>query len=72
MKEVLEKLGYVLKTTHLKGGTDYSYKNLEERPYLLFVLNNTIEVIFESKLRKKTLHFDSLNDFIGWHNEYSK
>lgn len=72
MKEKLEKLGYIVKTTHLKGGTDYSYKNSDERPYLLFVLNDAIEVIFESKLRKRALHFDSWNDFIGWHNGYCK
>ncbi len=72
MKEELEKLGYVLKTNNLKGGIEYSYKNSNERTYLLFVLNNSIEVIFENKLRKKTLHFDSLNDFIDWHNGYCK
>lgn len=72
MEEELAKLGYVLKTNNLKSGTEYIYKYSDERPYLLFVLRNSIEVIFESKLRKKSLHFDTFNNFIQWHNGYNK
>jgi hypothetical protein len=72
MKEELEKLGYMIKTNNLKGGTEYTYNNSNERPYLLCIINNSIDVIFESKLSKKSLHFDTFDIFLQWHNGYNK
>lgn len=66
----IENLGYNLKTKGITGNLDFVFQDLEVRPYLVCLSNNSIQIIYDSRDKRKSITFSNINDFIHWHNNF--
>lgn len=66
----IENLGYNLKTKGITGNLDFVFKESDIRPYLVCLSDNSVQIIYTTRDKRKSITFSNLNDFTHWHNSF--